>query len=435
MGVMKKRLRWQLLALVVFALVVGVMAYPREGQIFQLFGVDTQLSVQRGLDLQGGVYLVYEAQIPEGKDPQEALNQVTTVIEQRVNPGGASEAIVQTADNNRIVVQLPDVDDPQAAIDRIGKTARLEFFEVNPGAQSRQQQLQQTDLSGEDVAEANPGFNRSNQPVVNLQFESGESTDQFAQLTRRIYNNGNQLLILLDSQPVFGPGRVSQPILTGQSTLTGMQSVQEAEEIATLLNAGALPVPIELAAQQTIGPTLGQEAVTASVIAGIIGLLSLVLFMLAVYRMGGAVAVIAMGIYTATTITVFKLSALPIFGGYTIVLTLAGIAGFIMSVAVASDANILVLERLREERRAGMKPVKAVESGFDHAWNSIRDASVATLIISIILYYLAARFGETSIQGFALVLGVGVAINVASVSMVTRTLLRVVARTRKGDKI
>ena len=432
---MKKRLRWQLLALAVFTLVVGVLAYPREGQLLQFLGIDSQLSVQRGLDLQGGVYLVYQAQIPEEKDPQKALKQVTTVIEKRVNPGGASEAIVQTADNNRVVVQLPDVDDPQAAIERIGRTAQLEFLEVDRSAESRQQQLKRTSLSGEDVAEANPGFNRNNQPVVNLQLDSGESTEKFAQMTRRIFNNGNQLLILLDQQPVFGPGRVSQPILTGRSTLTGMQSIQEAEEVATLLNAGALPVPIELAAQQTIGPTLGAEATTASVIAGIIGLLSLVIFMLVVYRVGGAVAVAAMGVYTATTVTVFKLSALPLFGGYTIVLTLAGIAGFIMSVAVASDANILVMERLREERQAGMKPIKAVESGFDHAWNSIRDASVATLIISIILYYLAARFGETSIQGFALVLGVGVAINLASVSMVTRTLLRAVARSRKGDKI
>ncbi len=432
---MSKKLRWQLLALALFALVVGILAYPREGQVLQFFGVDRELSVQRGVDLQGGVSLVYEAQIPEEKDPEEALDQLTAVIQQRVNPGGTSEAIVQIASNNRIVVRLPDVEDPQEAIDRIGKTARLEFFEVDPQAESQQRQLKPTELSGEDVAEANPGFNQVNQPVVNLEFESGESTDKLGELTTRIYNQGTQLLILLDGQPVFGPGSVSQPILTGQSSLTGMESVQEAEEIATLLNAGALPVPIELVAQETIGPTLGEEAVSASVIAGIIGLLSLVLFLLAVYRVGGAVAVVAMIVYTATTVSVFKLSALPMFGGYTIVLTLAGIAGFIMSIAVASDANILVLERLREERKAGMSPIKAVESGFDHAWSSIRDASIATLIISVILYYLASRFGETSIQGFALVLAVGITINVASVSIVTRTLLRGVARTRKGEKI
>lgn len=432
---MNKKLRWQLLVLALFALVVGVLAYPREGQVLQYVGVDRELSVQRGVDLQGGVSLVYEAQIPEEKDPEEALNQLVAVIQQRVNPGGASEAIIQTASNNRIIVRLPDVEDPQEAIDRIGKTAQLEFFEVNPQAEGAQQQLSPTDLSGEDVAEATPGFNQVNQPVVNLEFESGESTDKLGELTTRIHNRGTQLLILLDGQPVFGPGRVSQPILTGQSSLTGMSSIREAEEIATLLNAGALPVPIELVAQETIGPTLGKEAVSASVIAGSIGLLSLVLFLLAVYRVGGVVAVAAMTIYTATTVTVFKLSALPLFDGYTIVLTLAGIAGFIMSVAVASDANILVLERLREERKAGMGPIKAVEAGFDHAWSSIRDASIATLIISVILYYLASRFGETSIQGFALVLAVGVTINVASVSMVTRTLLRGVARTRKGEKI
>lgn len=431
---MSNRLRWQVVVLALFAVVVGVLAYPREGQVLQFLGVDRQLSVQRGVDLQGGVSLVYEAQVPEEKDPEEALDQLVAVIQQRINPSGTSEAIIQTASNNRIVVRLPDVDDPQEAVDRIGKTAQLEFFEVNPQAESPGQQLRSTDLSGEDVAEATPTFDRFNRPVVNLEFESGESTDKLADLTTRIYNRGTRLLILLDGDPVFN-GNVSQPILNGTSSLTGMRSIEDAEETATLLNAGALPVPIELQSQETIGPTLGQEAVSASVVAGVIGLLSLVVFLLAVYRLGGVVAVAAMGVYAATTVTVFKLSALPLFSGYTIVLTLAGIAGFIMSIAVASDANILVMERLREERRAGMGPIKAVEAGFDHAWSSIRDASIATLIISAILYYLASQFGETSIQGFALVLAIGVTVNVASVSMVTRTLLRAVARTRKGDKI
>lgn len=431
---MSNKLRWQVVVLALFAVIVGVLAYPREGQVLQFLGVDRQLSVQRGVDLQGGVSLVYKAQVPEEKDPEEALDQLVAVIQQRINPSGTSEAIIQTASNNRIVVRLPDVDDPQEAVDRIGKTAQLEIFEVNPQAESPGQQLTPTDLSGEDVAEATPTFDRFNRPVVNLEFESGESTDKLADLTTRIYNRGTRLLILLDGDPVFN-GNVSQPILNGTSSLTGMRSIEDAEETATLLNAGALPVPIELQSQETIGPTLGREAVSASVVAGVIGLLSLVVFLLAVYRLGGVVAVAAMGVYAATTVTVFKLSALPLFSGYTIVLTLAGIAGFIMSIAVASDANILVMERLREERRAGMGPIKAVEAGFDHAWSSIRDASIATLIISAILYYLASQFGETSIQGFALVLAIGVTVNVASVSMVTRTLLRAVARTRKGDKI
>lgn len=432
---MKNKLRWQLIVLGVFTLIVGILAYPREGELLQWAGIDSDLSVSRGLDLQGGVYLVYEADIPEDQNSEEALERVTTVIQQRIDPGGAGEAVIQTADNDRVIVQLPDVEDPQAAIDKIGRTARLEFFEVRPEAENPQEQLVPTELSGDDVARADAAFGQANQPIVNLRLESGESREKFANLTTRIYNSNTRLLILLDGEPVFGPATVSEPLLTGQARLTGQQSIEEAQEIAELIEAGALPVPIELVAQQTIGPTLGEEATSASVVAGAIGLLSLVAFLVAVYRLGGVVAVTAMGIYTATTISIFKLSALEIFGGYTIVLTLAGVAGFIMSIAVAADANILVLERLREERKAGMKPFKAVETGFDHAWTSIRDASVATLILSGILYYLASRLGEPSIQGFALVLGLGVAVNIASITLVTKTLLRGLVRTKLGDKI
>ncbi len=432
---MKQKVRWQLVLLGIFALFVGVLAYPREDQIFSLVGIDADMSVRRGLDLQGGVYLVYEADIPEDRDADEVLEETSSVILRRVNPGGASEAIVQVADNDRIVVQLPDEDDPQAVIDLIGQTARLEFFEVDPSAENLEEQLIPTDITGEDVRRAEAGFDQFNRPVVNLTFRGGESTQKFADLSTRIHSSGTQILTVLDDQPIFGPAPVQQPILSGESQLSGSRDIREAQETATLLNAGALPVPIEIAAQQTIGPTLGANATQASLTAGTIGLFSLALFLLAVYRLGGLVATTMIGLYGAGMVTVFKISNTALFADFTIVLTLAGIAGFIMSIAVAADANILVLERLREERRAGLTPAKAVEEGYRHAWSSIRDASIATLIICVVLYMLASRFGEPSIQGFALVLGIGVAMNVFSVWFITRTLLRGLARTRLGGRL
>ena len=432
---MRQKTRWQLVILGLFALFVGVLAYPREDQILGLVGIDADMSVRRGLDLQGGVYLVYEADVPEDRDSDEVLEETSSVILRRVNPGGASEAIVQVADNNRIVVQLPDEDDPQAVIDLIGQTARLEFFEVNPGAAEPDGQLVPTDISGEDVRRAEAGFDQFNRPIVNLTFRSGESTQKFADLSTRIFNSGTQILAVLDDQPIFGPAPVQQPILSGESQLSGSQDIAEAQETATLLNAGALPVPIEIAAQQTIGPTLGANATQASVIAGVIGLFSLAVFLLATYRVGGVIATVMIGIYGASMVTIFKLSNTPLFADFTIVLTLAGIAGFIMSIAVAADANILVLERLREERKAGLPAPKAVEEGYRHAWSSIRDALIATLIICVVLYTLASRFGEPAIQGFALVLGIGVLMNVFSVWFITRTLLRGVARTRLAGRL
>lgn len=433
---MKRKLKIHIFLLAVFVLVVGILAWPREDVVLGLLRIDQPLSIRRGLDLQGGVYLRYQAEIEEREGVEEdPLELAAEVIQRRVNPGGASEAIVQTADNDQIVVQLPGIDDPQSAIELIGQTAQLQFYEVDPSAETFEEQLKLTDISGEDVADAQAVFDQFNRPIVSLQFKSGESTRKFGELTTRAASNGTQLLTVLDDEPVFGPASVQQPILTGESQLSGNFTVEEAQETAMLLNAGALPVPIDLVAQQTIGPTLGSDSIRASIVAAIIGLLSLAAFLIANYRVGGLVAVVAMGVYTATTLMVFKLSTLPVFSDYIIVLTLAGIAGFIMSIAVAADANILVLERLREERKTGLNPAKAVEAGFDNAWSSIRDASVATLIICVVLYVLANRFGEPSIQGFALVLGVGVVLNVASVSAVTRTLLRGLARTRKGQNI
>lgn len=430
----KTKLRWQLIGLAILSIAALLLAWPREDVFLKAAGIDTSLSIRRGLDLRGGVYLVYEAEIADGAS-EDTLEQATAVIERRVNPSGASEAIVQTAADDRIIVQLPDVDDPQAAIELIGQTAQLQFLEVDTSAENPAEQLRPTEVSGDDIAEATAVFDQFNRPIVNLEFKNGESTDQFAALTTRIVENGTQLLTLLDGVPVFGPAQVQQPILTGESQLSGDFDLEGAQEVATLLNAGALPVPVELVASSTIGPTLGADSLQASLLAAVIGILALGIFLIANYRLGGLVAVASMLIYMALTLSVFKLSTLPIFAGYTIVLTLAGVAGFILGITVAADANILVLERLREEKRRGLSAIAAVESAYRHAWSSIRDASVSTLIICVVLYALASRFGEASIQGFALVLALGVVLNLINISVVTRTLLRGLVRSRLGGKL
>jgi preprotein translocase subunit SecD len=230
---------------------------------------------------------------------------------------------------------------------------------------------------------------------------------------------------MLDQDVIFGPATVSTPITDGTAQLSGNFKVADAKQIAQLINAGALPVPITLVAQSTIGPTLGAESISHSLVAGLIGFLIVALFMILYYRLAGVVAVAALILYTLISIVIYKLSA---FTPYTIVLTLAGIAGFILSIGMAVDANILIFERMKEELRAGKSFVAATEAGFDRAWSSIRDSNVSTLITCIILYI----FGATIIRGFAVTLGIGVLISMFTAVVVTRTFLRMVITTKFG---
>jgi len=230
-------------------------------------------------------------------------------------------------------------------------------------------------------------------------------------------------LTLLDGEPTFGPAR-TEPITDGTAILSGNLDVKEAKKIADEITAGALPVPVTLVEQRTIGPTLGKESVQASLVAGIIGLSVVALFMLFYYRLAGLLAVLALIIYTTVTLSIYKLSALA--PGYTIVLTLAGIAGFILSIGMAVDANILIFERMKEELRAGKSFVAAAEMAFDRAWTSIRDSNVSTLITCAILFMTSSA--TPIIRGFAVTLGLGVLISMFTAVVVTRTLLRMAIR-------
>jgi preprotein translocase subunit SecD len=423
-------LRLKFVLILLLAVVTAVIAYPREDDIFKALHLEKKsdhlFSVRQGLDLQGGAQLVFQADFAKTPANQHdtAMNSLITVIQKRANFGGTSEIAVQRQGSDRVSVSLPGVKDVNEAIDRIGKTADLEFVSVNP--QTGQQAP--TNVSGKDVESASADYDPQRaQPVVRLKMKGGEATKKFGDLTTSLSQSGALLLTLLDGQPTFGPAK-TEAINDGNAILSGNMDINQANKIADEITAGALPVPVTLVEQRTVGPTLGQESVRASLVAGAIGLSVVAIFMLLYYRLAGLLAVIALAIYTTLTISLYKLSGfLP---GYTIVLTLAGIAGFILSIGMAVDANILIFERMKEELRAGKSFVAATETAFDRAWTSIRDSNVSTLITCAILFMTSTA--TPIIRGFAVTLGLGVLVSLFTSVVVTRSLLRLVIRAKWG---
>lgn len=411
------------------AVVTTALAIPREDAILSAIGIKkTTLKVQQGLDLQGGAQLVFQADLTKtpAAERDKALESLIAVIQKRANFGGTSEIAVQRQGTNRVMVSLPGVKDPGEAINRIGKTANLEFLEVSADGRTQKP----TGIDGKDVDSATADYDPTKaQPVVRLQLKPGDSTKKFGDLTTKLSQNGNYLLTLLDGQPTFGPA-TTEPITDGTAILSGNLDIKQARTIAEEITAGALPVPVTLVAQSTVGPSLGKESVQRSLVAGIIGLSIVALFMMLYYRLAGVVAVLALIIYTTITLTLYKLSVfIP---GYSIVLTLAGIAGFILSIGMAVDANILVFERMKEELRAGKSYVAALETAFTRAWTSIRDSNVSTLITCAILF---ASSGSTPIiRGFAVTLGLGVLVSLFTAIVITRTLMRQLIRAEWSRK-
>ncbi|HSX02797.1 MAG TPA: protein translocase subunit SecD [Candidatus Saccharimonadia bacterium] len=420
-------LRVKFALILLLAAITAALAMPREDLVFKALGLkNAKLQVQQGLDLQGGAQLVFQADLSKTKsaDRQTALNSLITVIQKRANFGGTSEISVQQQGSDRVSVSLPGVKDVHEAIDRIGKTANLTFVTVDAttGVQTP------AGIDGKDIDSAVADYDpQRSEPVVRLKLKGGDSTKKFGDLTTQLSQNGNLLLTLLDGQPTFGPAK-TEAITDGTAILSGNMDIETAKKIADEITAGALPVPVTLVEQRTVGPSLGRESVQHSVVAGLIGLGVVALFMLLYYRLAGVLAVLALAIYTTITLSLYKLSAfLP---GYTIVLTLAGIAGFILSIGMAVDANILIFERMKEELRAGKSFVAAIEAAFDRAWSSIRDSNVSTLITCAILYLTSSA--TPIIRGFAVTLALGVLVSMFTAVVVTRTLLRLVIRQRWG---
>ncbi len=380
-----------------------------------------------GLDLQGGASLVYQADMSNiaPQDQASAMDGVRSVIVRRVNLFGVSEPVVQTekvGNQWRLLVDLAGIKNVNQAIQMIGQTPYLQF-KVPRTPQATQQILaaqkkgqdQGTDpyftasgLDGRDLKSAALGFdNTTYKPLINLQFNAA-GTQLFAQITRE--NVGKQVAIYLDGVPLSEP-TVQEPITGGQAQITGDFTVNQAKSLVEDLNAGALPVPITLISQNTVGASLGQDSLTKIIEAGLAGLVFVILFMLFYYRMAGLVASLALLVYAVITLAIFKL--LPV------TLTLSGIAGFVLSVGMAVDANILIFERMKEELRADKTFSIAVSEGFKRAWTSIRDSNFSTLISSLVLYSI----GQDFVKGFALTLGLGVLVSMFTAVVVSHHLL------------
>ncbi|MBI4035175.1 MAG: protein translocase subunit SecD [Candidatus Chisholmbacteria bacterium] len=389
------------------------------------------LKLKQGLDIAGGVHLGIEALMTEvaAGEREEALESAAEVIRRRVDLFGVTEAVVQTVkakDQYRIIAELPGLQRVDEAISLLGQTATLSFREQVAEAPPEDGQaspaallisdFRPTDLSGKDLRKAAVQFDQTTgKPVVALEFKE-EGRKKFAELTRK--NLGRPVAIFLDELPVTIPV-VQQEIVDGNAVITGGFSTDEAERLAVQLNAGALPVPIEVVEQRNVGATLGQESVRRSLQAGLVGLTLVALFMMAYYGRMGMIAVVALGIYALITVAIYKLIPVTV--------SLPGLAGLILSIGMAVDSNILIFERFKEERRQGLPWRAAMERGFGRAWDSIKDANVATLTTAFILLNpLDWRWLPTSgmVRGFALTLSLGILVSLFTGVMVSRTLMR-----------
>jgi len=396
----------------------------------QTNGYFAKFPFKLGLDLAGGTELIYKADTSkiEG-NVSDSMSTLRDVIERRVNIFGVSEPIVQVEEagivsgNNehRLIVELPGVTDVKEAVKQIGETPSLEFRLAKDDAQtiisdnpeaSLDDLFIFTGLTGQYVDHASIQFSQGassalSEPYVSLQFNN-EGKDKFAELTRD--NVGKILAVLLDGQIISTPV-IREEITGGTAQISGGFTVDEAKDLVQNLNYGALPVPIELISTQTVGASLGSEALNLGVKAGLIGLIVVVIFLLFWYRLPGLVAVLGLLIYTIISITLFKL--IPV------TLTAAGLAGFILSVGMAVDANILIFERMKEELKDGKSIRNSAEEGFARAWTSIRDSNISSIITALILFWL----GTSSVKGFALTLGIGILVSMFSAITASRTFL------------
>lgn len=434
-------------AIIVLAITAGI-AYFVYGNVTK---EGSSFPFKYGLDLAGGSQLVYVADvssIDQAEIPQ-LMDVLRVVIEKRINVFGVSEPNVQVEkssvvageEQHRLIVELPGVSDVDAAIKEIGRTPLLEFKLINEEALAAQQALEQltenasssgagignVEVNGEEVAGdpfvdtgltgrylesaslqfAGQGGPVSNEPIVAIKFNE-EGGKLFEEITRT--HTGESLAIFLDGEMISAP-RINEAIAGGSAVISGGFTPDEARDLAQNLNFGALPVPIELASTQTIGGALGEEALSAGVYAGVAGFLMLSVFMILWYRVPGIVAVVALGIYVVLMLALFQV--IPV------VLTAAGIAGLILSVGLAVDANVLIAERIKEELKEGKSTEEAIAHGFSRAWLAIRDSNIAHIIAAVVLFW----FGTSLIKGFALVFGLGVFVSMLSAITISRTLL------------
>jgi len=437
----------RVLALIILLLGAGIafFVFKSEPQLNKNFATASSFlknhPFRLGLDLSGGSHLTYKADVssvPAGQ-VSESMNALRDVIERRVNLFGVSEPMVQVQSggflsgntDQKLIVDLPGVTDVDKATAMIGQTPLLEFKTEAPAGTPRQAtigpdgkvqidtgpQFVPTELTGRYLKKAVLEFDpNTGEPKVGLQFDA-TGTELFANITKN--NIGKMVAIYLDGAPISTPV-VNEEIPNGQAVISGNFTPTDARQLVGRLNSGALPVPITLLSKQTIGASLGANAVNSGVKAAIIGFLVIALFLILWYRLPGLIAVLALSIYVSIILALFKL--LPV------TLTAAGIAGFIISIGIAVDANVLIFERVKEELRSGRTISDSVAAGFSRAWFSIRDSNISSIITAIILFW----FGTSLVKGFALTLGMGVLVSMLSAITITRIFLYVIEFVGEG---
>lgn len=370
--------------------------------VFVVAIVPLATNIKQGLDLQGGTHIVLEAEDSDvGEVTDDTINRTIKILERRVNEMGLTEPIIQREGKNRIIVELPGENDPDAAIKAIGKTAVLEFKDENGT----------TVMTGNDLKDAQAAKDQAGRPVVNLTMTE-EGAKKFGDYTTR--NVGKIFSIYLDGKVLTAPV-IKGPITGGNAQISGSESLDQANETAILLRSGALPVKLNVMEVRTVGPSLGQDSKDKSVMAFGVGLALIVIFLLVLYRISGFVATLAMLVFVMITLLLLQPFALNA------TLTLPGIAGIILSMGVAVDANILIFERFKEEVNWGAKSLRlAIENGFRRAFTTILDANTSVIITAVILIVM----GSGPIRGFAITLALGIVVSMFTAITVSRFLLR-----------
>jgi len=423
--IMQQRTYYTLIAIVV--LLLGALAIDGSNTVsgFPKFAP----ALKQGVDLQGGLRVLYEA---TQKNPdQESMKAARDVLDKRINGMGTTEPVITLVGTNRISVELPGVKDQDKAIKLLGGTGRLTINQTGnstlPIGSKIDTKLYPAVFLGKDIKAGSGQFGldpQTNQPVVTFTL-NGSAVDRFSKFTAD--NIGQHMAITMDNIIVTNPV-IQTAIPGGNVQITGIQDISEAQNIALQLKYGALPIPLTVKAIQQVSATLGPANVLASIKAALIGLFIVMLFMLFYYRLPGLLADMALILYAAVSLAVFKLIG--------VTFTLAGIAGFILSIGMAVDANVLIFERLKEELRYGKTLSAAIDAGFARAWTSIRDSNISTILTCAILFWFGQTFAASIIVGFATTLAIGVLVSMFTAIFVTRTFLRLLIGTgaaRRSD--
>ena len=409
------------------------------------------LQIKQGLDLQGGTQILLQAAPAPGQNvTPDDMNAAKTIVERRVNGLGVTEPTIQSQGSNRIIVELPGISNPDAAVQTLKSTGQLGFVEIgdpdpkivdgvylrttnSPNPPNKVTQAKVTDpypdkvyrtiMTGRDLKQVGTTTDSSGAPAISFQL-SDQGSQTFATYTSQ--NVGKILAIVLDNVVLSAPS-IQTAITQGSGIIQGKFTLSEAQNLTIQMRYGALPVPLEVVDRRTVGATLGADSVRKSITAGLIGLVAVLLFVIVQYRLPGVFAAIALIIYALLNLMIYKL--VPV------TLTLPGIAGFLLSIGMAVDANILIFERMKEELRWGRSVHAAFIAGFSRAWPSIRDSNLSTIISCIILWLFGRSFGAQTVSGFAINLALGVVISMFTAVVVTRTFMTFLFETRGSEQL